>query len=79
MSKPFIRVIMAHFGEAGCCAPLSENTSRPVVAEGSDSAEILSVNRGRRLIFVEAFNVRNVDGSKECSQAKRGSWSFEIH
>ena len=25
--KPSIRLIMAHFGEAGCCAPLCENTS----------------------------------------------------
>jgi len=29
---------MAHFGEAGFCASLSETT--PVVVEGSDGAEI---------------------------------------
>ena len=70
---------MAHFGEAGCCAPLSENTSRPVMAEGTNSAEILLVNRGRSLTFFEVFDARNADGSKECSQAKRGSWSFKFH
>ena len=67
--------MMAHFGEAGFCA--NETTS--VVVKGSDSAEILSVNRGRRLTFVEVFDVRNVDDSKKCSQAKRGSWAFKIH
>ena len=67
--------MMAHFGEAGFCA--SETTS--VVVEGSDSAEILLVNRGRRLTFVEVFDVHNVDDSKKCSQAKRGSWAFKIH
>ena len=46
---------MAHFGEAGFCAPLNETT--PVVVEGSDGAEILLVNRAR-LSFVEAFDVR---------------------
>jgi len=40
---------MAHFGEAGLCAPLSETT--PVVVEGSDGAEILLVNHARRLSF----------------------------
>ena len=47
---------MAHFGEAGFCAPLSVST--PVVVEGSDGAEILLANRARRLNFVEGFDVR---------------------
>ena len=66
--------MMAHFGEAGFCA--SETT--PVVVEDSDSAEILLVNRHRRLTFIEVFDVRNVDGSKKCSQGKRGSWALKI-
>ncbi|KIJ97748.1 hypothetical protein K443DRAFT_105198, partial [Laccaria amethystina LaAM-08-1] len=48
--------MMAHFGEAVFCAPLSETT--PVVVEGSDGAEILSVNCARRLSFIEVFDIR---------------------
>jgi hypothetical protein len=48
--------MMAHFGEAGFCPPLIETT--PVVVEGSDGAEIVLVNRARRLSFVEVFDVR---------------------
>ena len=60
--------MMAHFGEAGFCA--SETT--PVVVEDSDSAEILLVNRHRRLTFIEVFYVRSVDGSKNAHREKEG-------
>ncbi|KIJ94657.1 hypothetical protein K443DRAFT_31369, partial [Laccaria amethystina LaAM-08-1] len=52
---PVYIATMAHFSEAGFCAPLSETT--PVVVEGSDGDEILLVNRARRLSFVEVFDV----------------------
>jgi len=47
--------MMAHFGEACFCAPLSETT--PVVVEGSDGTEIFLVNHARRLGFIEVFDV----------------------
>ena len=47
---------LAHFDEAGWCAPPSETMH--VVVGGSDGAEILLVNHARRLNFVEVFDVR---------------------